>query len=214
MTTKILKLSAKYIYIVTFMFLIFSCGHEADELPSCDNDKLLYGFRDSLSSYFDRLIYPESQISISISHGYWDNIAKLNSGEEKIAYYETMNAGYQPGYSSLFDFEEVKIYTYEYVLSLDSILATMNPPLRKHLLSVAIDKHRRKFGVDYTTPFDARLSGILLVLSVLQYEKAQPTLDRICGYCSQHNLNDPMALASNDDFNDFLINEVSGYLTN
>lgn len=194
------------------MFLSLSCEQISDKSPTCNNDKLLSDFTIQLSNYFDQLICLECENSLPVSYGYWDDIAELNSGEAKIAYYESMNAGYLPGYSSLFDKEEVRVYTTEYVLSLDSVLETMDSSLRYHLLSVAVDKHGKKFGVEDTTPFNARRSGILLILSVLQYENAYAVLDKICGYCSKYNLNDPVALSGNEGFNKFLMDEVSNYL--
>lgn len=203
----------QYIYAVAFIFFPLSCEQESDKPLTCNDGRLLSDFTIQLSNYFDQLIGPENNSSLAVSYGYWDDITRQNSGEKKITYYESLNAGYLPNYSSIFDKEEVRVYTTEYVLSLDSVLKTMDSSLREHLLSVAIDKHRKKFGVKDTTPFNARRSGILLILSVLQHENAHAVLDKICGYCSKYNLNDPVALSANEGFNKFLMDEVSDYLS-
>ncbi len=205
----------KLLFGMSLLFTLIAmagCEKESEELPTCQNDQLLFDFTIQLSNYIDELISFHRERNPSFYYMYMDDVAKLNL-EDKIVYYESIGEGYQPSFSSLWDGSEERVYTTEYVLSLNSVLDTMDASLRKHLLSVAIDKHRKKFGVEYVTPFQARRSGILLILSILQYENAYTVLDKICGYCSKYNLDDPIELSVNNNFNKFLIKEVSRYLS-
>ncbi len=200
-----------YIYTVIFMFLFVGCEMESENLPTCHNDQLLFDFTTELSTYLDDNISFMCE-NIPKRLCYRDDIIKLEL-EEKIAYYESLKGGYLPGFSSMWDYYEDQVYTTEYILSLHSELDKMDSRMRRDLLSMAVNKHRNKFGVEYTAPVDARKSGILLILSILQYENASIVLDRICGYCTKYNLIDPFDLPVDEDFNQFLIREASSYLS-
>ncbi|RNC65414.1 hypothetical protein PSM36_1919 [Proteiniphilum saccharofermentans] len=202
-----------YIYTVIFMFLFVGCEMDSEDLPTCHNDQLLFDFTTELSTYLDdHFSFMCENIPLT-QRCYRDDFIKLEL-EEKIAYYEPIgNGGYQPSYMSYPDYTDEEISAIEYVFSLHSELDKMDSRLRRDLLSMAVGKHRKKFGQEYTAPVNARKSGIVLILSILQYENASEVLDRICGYCTKYNLIDPFELTHNEEFNQFLIKEVSSYLS-